>query len=117
LDKEKAVNKINMINKNSRECFLRGILLGIIVLAVLAGLGTAGYAATSGSKSQTLEPDQISIFDPFLLSSTIVSVKESSVSSYVYSGSIKLSDLPVIQIPSRPVLRSPFRPPLSLAVR
>jgi hypothetical protein len=116
LDKEIAVKKISMSNKNNKVRFLRGIVLGIIALAVLAGLGTAGYAATSGSSSQTLEPDQISIFDPFLLSSTIVSVKESSVSSSVYSGSIKLSDLPVIQIPSRPALRSPFRPPFSLDV-
>lgn len=107
------MEKISMSNKNNEACLWRGIVLGIIALAVLAGLGTAGYATTSSSSSQTLEQDQISIFDPFLLSSTIVSVKESKVSSSVYSGSIKLADLPVIQIPSRPALRSPFRPPLS----
>lgn len=111
------MNKINVSKKNIKVRILRGILLGIIALAVLAGLGTAGYAATSGSKSQTLEPDQISIFDPFLLSSKIVSVEESGVSTYVYTGGIKLSDLPLIQIPSRPALRSPFRPSLSSDVR
>lgn len=111
------MSEICKSNKKSKVRFWRGILLGVLALVVLAGLGTAGYAAASVSSSQALEPDQISIFDPFMLSSTIVTIEESSGSGSVYSGRILLSDLPVIRIPYRPVLRSPFRPPLFQAVR
>jgi hypothetical protein len=113
LDKEIAVSEIGMSNKKGNVSSRRGILLRALVLAVLAGLGTAGYGAASGSSSQALEPDQMSIFDPFALSSTKVPDGESSGSGSVSSGSTELSDRPPIRIPSRPVLRSPFRPPLS----
>jgi len=111
------VSEICKSHKKSKVRFWRGILLGVLALAVLTGLGTAGHAAASGNSPQALEPDQMSIFDPFMLISNIVTVKESSSSGSVYSGSTLLSDQPVIRIPSRPVLRSPFRPPMSLAVR
>lgn len=107
------MSEMFMSNKKSNVGFRCGILLGALVMAVLAGLGTVGYAAASGSSSQALQPDQMSIFDPFMLSSTIVTAGESSGSGSVYPGGILLSDRPAIRIPSRPVLRSPFRPPLS----
>jgi hypothetical protein len=113
LDREIAVSEMCMSNKKSKVSFRRGILLGALALTVLAGVGTASYGAASGSSSQVLEADQMSIFDPFLLNSTIVTARERSGSGSVYSGGILLSDRPAIRIPSRPVLRSPFRPPLS----
>lgn len=112
LDKEIAVSEMCMSNKKRKVGSWRGIVPGALVLAVLAGLGTAGYAAASSSSSQALQPDQMSIFDPFMLSSTLVTAAASSGSGSVHSGSILLSDRPAIRIPSRPVLRSPFRPPL-----
>ncbi len=107
-----------MRNMKSKLSFGCEILLGASVLAVLAGLGTAGYAATSRRNFRTLRSDQIRIFDPFTLSGTTVTAGEISDSDSVYSGrniSGKLESSRfhshLIRIPFRPVLRSPFRPP------
>lgn len=131
LDKEIVMSEMYMRNMKSKLSFRCEILLGALVLAVLAGLGTAEYAAASGSKSQALPPDKISIFDPFTLSCTIVTAGEISGSGSVNSGRFgndrdsikhlwrnvfgKLTSARfhshLIRIPFRPVLRSPFRPP------
>ena len=120
-----------MRNMKSKLSFGCEILLGALVLAVFAGLGTAGYAAALGSKSQALPLDQISIFDPFTLNCTIVTAMKISGSGSVNSGRFdndrdgmehlwrnifgKLESARfhshLIRIPFRPVLRSPFRPP------
>lgn len=117
--KFKRIDKeIVMRNMKSKLSFGCEILLGASVLAVLAGLGTAGYAATSRRNFRTLRSDQIRIFDPFTLSGTTVTAGEISDSDSVYSGrniSGKLESSRfhshLIRIPFRPVLRSPFRPP------
>jgi hypothetical protein len=131
LDKEIVMSEMYMKDKKSKLSFGCETLLGALVLAVLAGLGTTGYAAASGSKSQALPPDKISIFDPFTLSCTIVTAGEISGSGSVNSGRFG-NDIDgmerlwrnvfgkptsagfhshLIRIPLRPVLRSPFRPP------
>lgn len=120
-----------MRNMKSKLSFRCKILLGALVLAVLTGLGTTRHAAASGSKSRALPPNKISIFDPFTLSRTIVTVGEISGSGSVNLGRFgndrdgmehlwrnifgKLESARfhshLIRIPFRPVLRSPFRPP------
>jgi uncharacterized membrane protein YtjA (UPF0391 family) len=110
-DKEIVVSEISMMNKKSCLSYRSKILL---VALVLAGLGTAGYAAASGGKSKVLQPDLVYVFDPFLLTSTAVTAGEDGSPGSVISGDIvPLDDRPPIRIPSRPALRSPFRPPLS----
>lgn len=116
-DKEMIVSEIRMKNKKSQGNPARDILLRALVLVVLAGLGRAGYATASGSDSQELLPDQISIFDPFALSSTVLTAGPSSGAGSVNLGGPRLlSARPLILIPSRPALRSPFRPPLSWTI-
>jgi hypothetical protein len=89
-----------------------GVLAGALVLVVLTGLSTAGYGAPSGNSAKGLSPDRIRIFDPFVLSSTVVVLGQSNTSDSVDSQDIRLS-ADTIRISSRPELRSPFRPPFT----
>jgi hypothetical protein len=88
----------------SKKCMERiGIVVVVLVLAVMAGLGTAAYAA-SGNTAQ-LE-DEIGVFNPFTLN--VIEVSSDSGSTAAVSSVAR----PAIRIPVRPVLRSFFRPPL-----
>lgn len=120
-----------MRNTKRKLSFRCGILLGTFAFAVLAGLGTAGYARVSGRNSQAAPPGKISIFNPFTLRSTIMTAGRFSGSGSVNSGRFdndrdgmehlwrNIFGKPesarfhshLIRIPFRPVLRSPFRPP------
>lgn len=105
------MNETSMTHKRKRLGTLCKVML---VVLVLAGLGTAGHAAASPDGPEVLLPGQIYIFDPFDLSSTAFAVAASGGLGAVDSGEVlTLADRPAIRIPSRPALRSPFRPPLS----
>lgn len=120
LDKEIAMKQMCMKRKLS---FRNEILLGTLVLAILAGLGTAGYSRASGRNSQAPQPGKISIFDPFTYSSTTVPVEQIGKSASVSLGRF-INDRDdserfhhsyshIVRIPYRPVVRSPFRPPFT----
>ena len=106
-------------NKKGKLILKSKVLLGVLALAVIAGLGTGVYAASAASADKLLS-GQTGILDPFTLQSTRLSVSQRvSVSE---NGSdivpVMLLDeiiLPAeIRIPFRPALRTPFRPPLVL---
>jgi len=104
------VSEINTMKKKGRLVFKRMTFLGMLALIILAGLSAAGYAVASDNTLQVLPSDQMSIFDPFLLSSTVFSTVDDGDSE---SGSVILSEQSPILIPYRPVVRSPFRPPMT----
>jgi len=104
------VSEIRTIKKKGRLNFKRMTILGTLALVILAGLSAAGYAVASDSTVQVLPSDQMSIFDPFLLSSTVFSTVDDTDSD---SGGVILSEQSPILIPYRPVVRSPFRPPMT----
>ncbi len=113
------------IRNNKNKIGLKSkILLGGLALAVIIGLGTAAYGASDNTDNKNkLLLGQMSLFDPFTLQSTRVSVARSESKSESDPGmdiillaeamKIKLQPLQ-IRIPFRPALRSPFRPPLVL---
>ena len=95
------------------------VLLGALALAVIVGLGSAAYGASDNTDNKTnvLLLKQMSIFDPFTLKSTRVTVTRSESKNESDPGlDILLAEMiyarPAIRIPYRPALRSPFRPPL-----
>ncbi len=109
--KEIIVNRLCARNKKSRQSRRLVILLGLSVLAVLTGaLGAVGYGAASESDSEALGPSQISVFDPFVLSSTVVALERSDASGSASSRNTIRLAADAIRISSRPDLRSPFRP-------
>ena len=86
----------------------------LLTVLVLVGLGAAGHAATSEEDIELLQSDQLYVFDPFLLTSVPVANSANSDPGMVNSNDfVTLAAVPPIYIPSRPALRSPFRPPLS----
>lgn len=101
----------SMMKKKSGLKYIGKILLATLVLA---GLATAGYAAASEEKPELLQSDQMYVFDPFLLSSTPAARTAETSPVAVNSKDIVILAEPIaVRIPSRPLLRSPFRPPLS----
>lgn len=106
-------NKKGKLSLNSK------ILLGTLALAVIVGLGSAAYGASDNTDNKTdgLLLKQMGIFNPFTLKSTRVTVTRSESENERDPGlDILLAEMkyvrPPIRIPHRPVLRSPFRPPL-----
>lgn len=91
-------------NKNVNSRLI--ILIVALAIAVMAGFGTAAYAA--GSDAGMLLQDDRGIFDPFTMSTVFISVSESDADASVSS----IVTRPPIRIPVRPALRSYFRPPL-----
>ena len=111
IKKEKIVKNKSMIKKRSGLNYVIKILL---VVLVLGGLGTAGYAAVSQEENELLQADEMHVFDPFLLSSIPVTRTADPVPGAVSSyDAVTLVETTAILIPSRPVLRSPYRPPMS----
>ena len=97
------------------------VLLGVLALAVIAGLGTGVYAASATSAGKLLSGQTgIGILDPFTLQSTRLSVLQRVSVSESDSDMVPVMLLdeiitpPEIRIPFRPALRTPFRPPLVL---
>ena len=97
------------------------ILLGALVLAIVAGLGTAAYAASAnGGKVRV---DRISFLDPFTLS-TVTYVTNSASNAISSIGAIVGTNQensgskdnkgnngkPPVWVPRRPPFRSGFRP-------
>ena len=109
-------------NKKSKLSLNSKILLGTLALAVIVGLGSAAYGASDNTDNKTnvLLLKQMGIFDPFTLKSTRVTVTRSESENESDPGLdiLLLAEVkyvsPAIRIPYRPVLRSPFRPPLIL---
>ncbi len=95
------------------------VLLGVLALAVIAGLGTGLYAASATSADNLLS-GQTGILDPFTLQSTRLSVSQRVGVSESDSDMVPVRLLdeiiipPEIRIPYRPAIRTPFRPPLVL---
>ncbi len=95
------------------------VLLGVLALAVIAGLGTGVYAASATSADKLLS-GQTGILDPFTLQSTRLSVSQRVGVSESDSDMVPVMLLDEIiapleiRIPFRPALRTPFRPPLVL---
>ena len=83
------------------------ILIVALAIAVMAGFGTAAYAASGSSTDIQLQDDR-GVFDPFTLNTILISVTESGSNAAVSS----IVTRPPIRIPIRPALRSYFRPPL-----
>lgn len=106
------MSKLCVTNKKNKRRFSRVMLLGVSLLTVLMGLEATGYAAPSGNNTRELPPGQIRIFDPFVLSSTVVAVGRGSASGSVGSPDIRLST-DTVRISSRAELRSAFRPPFT----
>ncbi len=104
------MSEIRTTKKKGRPNFKRMTLLGTLVLIILAGLSAAEYAVASDNTVQVLPSDQMSIFDPFLLSSTVFRAVDDTDSD---SSGVVLSEQSPILIPYRPVVRSPFRPPMT----
>ena len=108
-------------NKKSKLSLNSEILLGALVLVVIVGLGSAAYGASDNTDNKTngLLLKQMGIFNPFTLKSTRVTVTRSESENESDPGlDILLAKMiyvsSTIQIPYRPALRSPFRPPLIL---
>ena len=92
------------------------VLLGVLALAVIAGLGTGVYAASATSADKLLS-GQTGMLDPFTLQSTSLSVLQRVSVSESDSDMVPVMLLdeiitPPVRIPFRPALRTPFRPPL-----
>ncbi len=97
-----------MCNKNMRKSNLKLIVLIVaLAIAVMAGFGTAAYAASGSNPGIQLQDDR-GIFDPFTLNTILISVTGSGSDAVVSS----VVTRPPIRIPIRPALRSYFRPPL-----
>jgi len=62
-------------NKKGKLSLKSKVLLGVLALAVIAGLGTGVYAASAASADKLLS-GQTSILDPFTLQSTRLSVSQ-----------------------------------------
>ena len=95
-------------------CNCKLIMLMTLMLLVMAGYSTVVYAA-SGANQNTQLQDERGIFDPFTLNTFIV-VRESNVNVTLASEDGR----PPIRIPTRPALRSYFRPslvPLATSIR
>jgi len=106
-------------NKKGKLSLKSKVLLGVLALAVIAGLGTGVYAASATSSDKLLS-GQTGILDPFTLQSTSLSVSPKVSVSESDSDMVPVMLLdeiitpPEIRIPFRPALRTPFRPPLVL---
>ena len=83
------------------------ILIVALAIAVMAGFGTAAYAASDSSTDIQLQDDR-GVFDPFTLNTVFISVTAGGSNAAVSS----VVTRPPIRIPIRPALRSYFRPPL-----
>jgi len=83
------------------------IFVVALAVAVMAGFGTAAYAASDSSTDIQLQDDR-GVFDPFTLNTVFISVTASGSNAAVSS----IVTRPPIRIPIRPALRSYFRPPL-----
>lgn len=83
--------------------FKIGVVVVVLALVVIAGFGTAAYAA-SGSAAQ-LDDDK-GIFNPFTLN--VIQTSSDNGSTATVASVAR----PPIRIPVRPVLRSFFRPPM-----
>jgi len=119
-----------IINKRGKAKF--GMLLGWLFLIVLIGLCPSVRAAAANMANETNQQSfsRISYFDPFNL--TTIYIESSSSKMVVLRGPQRQPTAPGsaatlvmttlepattlldVRIPFRPVLRSPFRPPLVL---
>jgi len=83
----------------------------ILVTLILAGLATAKYAAASEEQLDLLQPDEMHFFDPFLLRSIPATRTVNADPDTVNSNEIvTLDELNAVRIPTRPALRSPYKP-------
>jgi hypothetical protein len=85
-----------------RNCYKPAIVLVVLALTILAGVNAIVYAQSSNAQLQ----DERGIFNPFTLN--VVEVSSDNGSVAVASSVVR----PAIRIPTRPVLRSFFRPPM-----
>ena len=127
--KDKEIIMIDMCIGNEKGSLRSKVLLGALALAVMVGLGTGVYAASANKSADNSLSGQTGVFNPFTLQRTrlpetpSIRGSESNLASdlidlrpVILSKMIKrLSTLmPTIIIPSRPILRSCFRPDLML---
>ena len=95
-------------DKKSKLSLYSMIVLGTLALVVIAALSSAAYAALDNTDNENKPlSGQMVLFDPFTLR-TITPVAETSSGTVILSSDIPQ---PQIWIPSRPPLRSPYRPP------
>lgn len=121
------MNETRRSNKMSKPSNKYTVLLGIMMLAVLAGLATAAYT-TGGNRSEKILPPEKGVFNPFTLKTIIVAdngLNLDAIGSVLPARTLVSRPLlqgppesnsrrgqgPPIIIPPRPDVRTPFRPP------
>ena len=125
---------VSVGNKNNKFGLKSKLLLGALALAVIVGLATTAQAAQKDTDKEATNAflllyRQARLFNPFTLDSSVLSattnVTRSSSSTGILSrpSAAGISGAPTgegghsrrrlaIRIPFRPVLRSPWRPPI-----
>jgi len=104
--------------KNNNSSFKLKIAFGMLVFAIVAGMGT--YSASAANTNN--QNGQISFFDPFELTVYYLNISDNGSNATISGGAgilpqANLQEVtaiivrPQIRVPYRPQLRSPFRPP------
>ena len=114
----------NMCIGNEKGSLRSKVLLGALVLAVVVGFGTGVFAGATNQRVDKSLSGQVSIFDPFSLTKTTPTTLRTPFRPVLASNLGDLQQpiillggmtnltftMPTVRIPTRPVLRSCFRP-------
>jgi len=107
------MKKMWIRNRKGKLHFRSKMLFGVLVLAIIVGLGAGPYTARGQGRAEQAS-GQIGLFDPFALTTIYVDAPQGLSVAGALQGAPASDGMAMgspVLIPYRPPIRSPFRPP------